>query len=356
MPAKLINPSLKLSFVLLFSMASSIGLAQQKPNVDVKPISKPIQQIQKPSTVQTPANVNLPAPVREPALYVYDEYVDNGAYPMHLVEDFTGKNHLITERLSGIQGICSDNKGNVYEAVWVGSSQAPYIKEAKKFGQFTGPLKRPTAVACDKQGRIYITDADLGQVIRIDDLTGTNLVSFGSTGSGPGQFKNPYGLTVDAMGRIYVADLGNNRIVRIDNMNGDGWVAYTGQQYGGQGCQVNGVTNLAVDSKNRLYYVLPYGAKIVRIDDMTGANMKAFEGIGPGGTSGHYLTNPSGIAIDKNDRIYVTDMGSGFVTRLDDISGANRTVLYKTADGTNLFRRPSHIALFFPVKSNEVIR
>jgi streptogramin lyase len=327
--------------VILFSMTCSTGIAQQKVP----------QLIQKPTNI-----INSAVVVKEPAIYVYDEYVDNGAYPMHLMEDFTGKNHMITERLSGVQGIGADNKGNVYEVVWVGLSQPPYIKEARKFGKFTGPLKRPTAIACDKQGRIYITDADLGQVIRIDDLFGTNLVSFGSTGSGVGQFKNPFGITIDASGRIYVADLGNNRIVRIDNMNGDGWKTYDGQQYGGRGCQVNSVSDIAVDSKNRIYYVKPDGSKIVRIDDMDGRNMQSFEGIGPGGASGHYLVKPSGIAIDKNDRIYVTDIDAGYVTRLDDISGAGRTVLLQTSDGNRLFKRPSHIALFFPVKSNEVIR
>ncbi|MBV9774128.1 MAG: hypothetical protein JO040_09280, partial [Gemmatimonadetes bacterium] len=110
--------------------------------------------------------------VREPALFVYDEYAyDGSTYAMHAMDDFTGAAHS-RDPMSGVQGIASDRRGNVYAAVWVGPSQPSSVVQLRKAGRFDGPFKRATAVATDAQGRIYVTDADLGQVIRIDDLTG----------------------------------------------------------------------------------------------------------------------------------------------------------------------------------------
>jgi streptogramin lyase len=292
--------------------------------------------------------------LREPSLYVYDEYVNEGAYPMYFIEDFTGKGSNIVHRQGGVQGIGADRKGNVYEVVYVGPSAKPYIKDIRKPGEFTGPLKFPTAVACDKQGRIYITDRELGQVIRIDNLDGANLVTFGTTGSGIGQFKNPSGIAIDKDGRIYIADMANNRIVRINDMAGEGWVTYNGMQYGGQALQVDFVKDIAVDSKNRIYYI--YADKVIRVDDMNGSNVKFFGGYSNGASSAKLLYNGTGIAIDYADRIYISDMEGRCLIRINDIEGNGRTLLYKSTNGQSLFRRPSHVVVYFPVAEKVNIR
>jgi hypothetical protein len=293
--------------------------------------------------------------LREPSLYVYDEYVNEGAYPMYFLEDFTGKGSNIVQRQGGVQGIGADNKGNVYEVVYVGLSAKPIVKDIRKPGEFTGPLKYPTAIACDKQGRIYITDRELGQVIRIDNLDGANLLTFGSTGSGIGQFKSPSGIAIDKDGRIYIADMGNRRIVRINDLAGEGWVTYNGEQYSNKGFQVDLVSEIAVDSKNRLYF-LKYD-KVIRIDDMNGSNVTFYGGYESSDTSlGQLLNNGTGIAIDYADRIYIADMGGRSLIRINDIEGSGRTLLYKGTNGQQLFRRPSHLVVYFPVAEKVNIR
>ena len=293
--------------------------------------------------------------IKDPSLYVFDHYTLNSRdFLMHYMDDFNGTAHSSEPFSAGIQGMGSDRFGNVYAAVWVGSSEPTYVMQMRKYGKFTGPLKRATAVATDMQGRIYITDADLGAVVRIDDLTGKNLVSFGTYGSGIGQFKNPSGIAIDRSGHIYVADLGNYRIVRLDDMNGEGWRTYDGAAYGGQGKQVNLVSRIAVDSKGRLYYLRSDNGYVVRVDDIGGGNMVSW-GNADGVTTGRVLIEPSDIAIDAQDRIYVADSQTGFVTRIDDMTGTNRTVFYKDASG-NLWKRPSLIAVFYPRADNSVIR
>jgi streptogramin lyase len=49
---------------------------------------------------------------------------------------------------------------------------------------------------CPSGGKIYFTDAVKGKVVRIDDLSGANTVSFGSKGTGVNQFGGAQGIFV----------------------------------------------------------------------------------------------------------------------------------------------------------------
>lgn len=54
----------------------------------------------------------------------------------------------------------------------------------------------PYDLSVDDAGRIYILDAANNRIVRIDDLTGKNPVTFGTKGTGVGQFDNPRALFV----------------------------------------------------------------------------------------------------------------------------------------------------------------
>jgi len=82
-------------------------------------------------------------------------------------------------------------------------------------------FNRPSDVAWDKAGNIYIADGMAGNVNRIAKFNkdGNFLKQWGSTGSENGQFNGPKALAVDANGNVYVADSGNKRVQVFD---GDG--------------------------------------------------------------------------------------------------------------------------------------
>jgi NHL repeat len=83
-------------------------------------------------------------------------------------------------------------------------------------GQQQDVFQRPTDVAWDSAGDIYIADGFGNSRIAKFDKHGKFLKSWGSRGSDPGQFNTPHGIAIDAQGNVYVADTGNKRIQVFD--------------------------------------------------------------------------------------------------------------------------------------------
>ena len=76
---------------------------------------------------------------------------------------------------------------------------------------------RPTDIAWDAQGNIFVADG-LGNA-RVAKFTkdGAFVKSWGQKGTAQGQFANVRSIAVDAQGRVYAADAGNERIQVFDN-------------------------------------------------------------------------------------------------------------------------------------------
>jgi hypothetical protein len=76
---------------------------------------------------------------------------------------------------------------------------------------------RPTDVAWDAAGNIFIADGYTNSRVVKYDKNGRFIKEFGTKGTGPGQFNTPHSIQVDAHGNVYVADRGNRRIQVLDN-------------------------------------------------------------------------------------------------------------------------------------------
>jgi DNA-binding beta-propeller fold protein YncE len=87
-------------------------------------------------------------------------------------------------------------------------------------------FNRPTDVAWDSAGNIFVADGIGNARVAKFNNKGVFIKSWGSKGNGPGQFGAARAIAVDAQGNVYVADSTNKRIQVFDN-NGTFKTQYT---------------------------------------------------------------------------------------------------------------------------------
>jgi streptogramin lyase len=146
-------------------------------------------------------------------------------------------------RFNNPQGMASDTSGNIYVAdqdnhairkvtpagavsmvagSFTGSGAAGFSGSADGGGKTTARFNKPSDVAVDAAGNIYVADSG-NHAIRKISTNGTVTTLAGTMGAAGNinasganaRFRTPQGIAVDANGTVYVADTGNQVIRRI---------------------------------------------------------------------------------------------------------------------------------------------
>ena len=93
---------------------------------------------------------------------------------------------------------------------FTGQGSAPQSNKPYSFN-------RPTDVAWDAQGNIFVTDGYGDNRVVKYDKNGRFIKSAGTAGNGPGQLRLPHTMAMDAQGNIYIGDRSNARVQVWDN-------------------------------------------------------------------------------------------------------------------------------------------
>ena len=159
---------------------------------------------------------------------------------------------------------------------------------------------------------------------RIAAWDGTSWTTFGDPGSGVGEFKRPTGVATDAIGHIYVADAGNARIVRVFGIQGASWTEF--------GQPVKSAADVATPG----FFAQPTGVAVAADGSLTVTDLKAgrlvsMQGMDGSGWTTLPLGGPSGVALDEAQAVLgVSILGTRTAAVVDPATGA----VEATAPGT----------------------
>jgi DNA-binding beta-propeller fold protein YncE len=182
------------------------------------------------------------------------------------------------------------------------------LGQAGKAGGGPDLLTEPASVTVAPNGDVFVGDGHLGQNPDATPATPSRIVKFskdgkfikdwGKWGAAPGEFKDPHALIIDSRGRLLVADRGNNRVQLFDL---DGKHLATWSQFGRP-------SGLAID-KNDVLYVshsenfLPGCSKGIRIGTANDGKVMFF--VPPIPTEFPEGATGEGIAVDANLTLYL---------------------------------------------------
>jgi DNA-binding beta-propeller fold protein YncE len=116
--------------------------------------------------------------------------------------------------------------------------------------QTLGDFSKPTGVAVDQDGNLYVADT-LNARIEVFDADGAFIRQFGKRGDGPGYFAMPKGLAIDCDGHIWVADSLQNR-VQVYSQEGN-LLIYMGYTQGIMPGMFSGLQYITIDKNNRVF-------------------------------------------------------------------------------------------------------
>jgi sugar lactone lactonase YvrE len=298
-----------------------------------------------------------------------------------------------TASFSGPTGTAVDAQGNVYVvdqsnnvirkidpngvvSTLAGNGNSSSIDGPDSVASFFLPF----GIAIDQNGNLYVSE--LANKIRMISPSGmvSTLAGSGALGSANGagsaaSFSQPAGVAVDNMGNVYVADLGNNLIRKISasgvvsTLAGSGFAGFNNGSYPPP--SFNSPIGVAVDDSGNVY-VADAGNNMIRKISPSG-NTSTFAGNGTAGSldgagNAAYFDNPTGIAVDNEGNVYVTDYSGNMIRQI----APNASVLTLAGNGiagsangrgaAATFNKPTGIAvdrhqiMYVADKGNNLIR
>lgn len=254
-------------------------------------------------------------------------------YPEHIDVGPDGKIYAVGEDVyykSGKIGIIDPADGHTIMAF------GEFTREDKPYG-----LWNPHGIAVDSGGNIYVANQG-PYCVKKFDKNGKFIKKWGKRGSGRGEFKNPVGIAVDKRDdSVYVLDAflpsgvfgtaGQPEQMRIQKFTKDGkFIKKWGERLGIAWNpflvypRITGIpeidipAGIVVDSKGYVY-IFERGKRRINKYTPDGKLILQWGGLGKGKGEFYYTYGPMpvGMAIDKDDNIYVVDTDNNRIQKFD---------------------------------------
>jgi trimeric autotransporter adhesin len=247
-------------------------------------------------------------------------------------------------------------------------------------GQATAAeLSRPTGMALDKDGNLYIADC-LNSVIRkVDHSTGiiNTIVGIpkkaGYNGDGgpatSAELQYPQNLTLDAKGNMYIADASNNVVRYVDastgnisTIAGNGKPGYYGDGGQATNAELDNLTDVTLDANGNVY-IGDFNNQVVRlltvstgvITTFAGNNVQGFYGDGGPATAAEFF-EPIGGAFDKSGNFYVVDESNNVIREITGITtGTEPLAVENNRVSIRIFPNPANnsVSLVYTLPNSE---
>ncbi len=225
------------------------------------------------------------------------------------------------------------------------------------------PLQRPSGIAVDQNGNVYIADRS-GLIWRIDhSLRAEVYAGTGRHGSPrsdipalEANFGRPEGMRIDSNNNLYIADHRSNMVVKVGPDGVLHRVAGSGRRgYGGDGgpaahALLDQPYDIAVDKTGRLYLADFQNHRIRTVDregiisTLAGTGTPGYSGDG-GPAAKAQLRGPLGVTVDNEGRVIIADSHNHVVRRINSdgtivtIAGTPGKAGYAGDDGAALSAR-----------------
>ncbi|MBL7999687.1 MAG: SMP-30/gluconolactonase/LRE family protein [Candidatus Kapabacteria bacterium] len=260
--------------------------------------------------------------------------------------------NVAAAKFNNIGGVACDSNGVLYVAdtdndrirkidkVGIVSTYAGSISGFADATGTNAKFYRPTGVAVDNNGWVYVTD-QLNHKIRkispdgvVSTLAGSEK-GYKDGASGEARFNSPSGIAVDKNGVVYVADFGNHTIRKITPDGTVSTVAGNGVSGSKNGLGRNAQLSYPMDvvvSSSGIKYVADYGNHRVRkidANDMVTTYAGTDEGYVEGNSDSAKFSEPTGLSLDNYGNVLVADRGNRRIRFIN----ANETVETLTGSG-----------------------